>query len=174
MMLSRYRYCGKLLAGSGDMIAEIGASDRFGTEVVEREVGHAVATYDYDPVWEKWCVLWNIVNAPLPYRYDGIYMLDVLEHIHPEDEPSALKNICTSLRENGVFIAGVPSLESQVYASETSKIGHVNCRTGEDLKRDLQKYFHNVFVFSQNDEMIHLGFYKMAHYLLAICTGKRS
>jgi hypothetical protein len=63
----------------------------------------------------------------------------------------------------------MPSLESQTYASPQSKEGHVNCQSGDELKKNLQGYFENVFIFSMNDEVIHTGYYPMAHYLLALC-----
>ena len=52
----------------------------------------------------------------------------------------------------------MPSLESQKYASKQSKEGHVNCKSGENLKKLLNKYFINNFVFSMNDEVVHTGF----------------
>lgn len=36
-----------------------------------------------------------------------------------------------------------------------------------DFKNTMQRYFHNVFMFSMNDEVVHTGFHPMAHYLLA-------
>lgn len=66
---------------------------------------------------------------------------------------------------------GMPSLESQVYASHLSKLEHVNCKRGEELKACCLKYFNHCFVFSMNDEVVHTGFYPMAHYLLALCVG---
>ena len=44
---------------------------------------------------------------------------------------------------------------------------------GSELKSLLEQYFHSVFLFSMNDEVVHTGFYPMAHYLLAICSHKR-
>ena len=35
------------------------------------------------------------------------------------------------------------------------------------LKRLMVRYFHDVFIFSMNDEVVHTGYHKMAHYLLA-------
>jgi hypothetical protein len=64
----------------------------------------------------------------------------------------------------------MPSLESQAHASPQSKAGHVNCKSGPELRKAMEKYFHSVFVFSMNDEVVHTGFYPMAHYLLALCT----
>jgi hypothetical protein len=69
---------------------------------------------------------------------------------------------------HGIAIFGMPSLESQSYASPQSKAGHVNCKSGDALRAVLERYFHTVFVFSMNDEVVHTGFYPMAHYLLAV------
>ena len=70
---------------------------------------------------------------------------------------------------NGIYICGIPSLESQQYASEGSKIGHVNCMSKTQLKSYLSSYFSNIFVFSMNDEVLHTGYGPMSHYLLALC-----
>ena len=40
-----------------------------------------------------------------------------------------------------------------------------------EFKRFMQRYFHNVFLFSMNDEVVHTGFYPMAHYLIALGVG---
>ena len=85
-----------------------------------------------------------------------------------------MRNIVDSLAAPGVLIVGLPSQESQLYASQGSKEGHVNCKTAPDLKALMQKYFHDVFIFSMNDEVVHTGFYKLAHYLFALCVGKRA
>jgi hypothetical protein len=61
----------------------------------------------------------------------------------------------------------------QPYASPLSKEGHVNCKTMPDLKALMQRFFHNVFMFSMNDEVVHTGFYPMAHYLLGVACHRR-
>ena len=71
------------------------------------------------------------------------------------------------------MILGCPSLASQPHASPPSKAGHVNCKDGPAMKELLQRFFHNVFVFSMNDEVVHTGFYPMAHYVIGIGCGKR-
>src|SRR5665213_1394034 len=80
----------------------------------------------------------------------------------------------SSLAESGVLIVGSPSLESQPYGSPQSKAGHINCKTGSELKRLLERHFKTVFLFSMNDEVVHTGFYPMAHYLLALCCEPKS
>jgi hypothetical protein len=68
---------------------------------------------------------------------------------------------------------GTPSLQSQAYASALSKRGHVNCKDAPGLKALMAKFFHNVFIFSMNDEVVHTGFHPMAHYLLALCCHRK-
>ena len=48
------------------------------------------------------------------------------------------------MKSDGVCIIGMPSVQSQIYASEIIKLGHINCKTGEYLKIFLQKFFEKV------------------------------
>jgi 2-polyprenyl-3-methyl-5-hydroxy-6-metoxy-1,4-benzoquinol methylase len=181
-VLARYKFVAKMLSGRGS-VAEVGCGDAFGTRIVLQEVDH-VDVYDFDPVfiedirqrqserWQMTARVHDIVLGVLPYQYDGIYSLDVIEHINREDEHGYLANLRGSLNDGGILIIGTPSLESQQYASSQSKIGHVNCKSGDELKALMQRYFENVFLFSMNDEVVHTGFYSMAHYLIAVCCGK--
>jgi 2-polyprenyl-3-methyl-5-hydroxy-6-metoxy-1,4-benzoquinol methylase len=115
----------------------------------------------------------NFIDSPLENSYDGIYGLDVLEHIDPINQSIFLSNVCVSLAPHGVAIFGMPSIESQIYASVGSKVGHVNCQSGEELKSNCEKHFENVFIFSMSDEVVHTGFMPMSHYLLALCVGPK-
>ena len=112
-----------------------------------------------------------MLAGPFAGKFDALYSLDVLEHIEQNKEDLFLRNALQSLTPAGVAIIGMPSLESQSYASPQSKEGHVNCKSGSDFKRLMQVYFHNVFMFSMNDEVVHTGYFPMAHYLLAVCTN---
>ena len=95
--------------------------------------------------------------------------------IPPGDAPFEHRSVgdFASLLPHGVLIVGMPSLESQAHASPQSREGHVNCKSGRDFKALMERFFHNVFLFSMNDEVVHTGFYPMAHYLLAVCTTPR-
>lgn len=93
-------------------------------------------------------------------KYDGIFSLDVFEHINKSKELKFISNCKNSLKNNGLLIIGIPSSESQKYASKMSKAGHVNCKSGPELKKILNKFFDNVFIFSMNDEVVHTGFFK--------------
>lgn len=179
--LARYKFVARMLSGSGSVL-EVGCADAFGTRLVQQTV-KSVTAVDFDPVfiedvegrkdpaWPLQCFQHDLLHGPVPGKFNAIYSLDVLEHIDPSDEDKFITNMLESLDSGGIMIVGMPSLESQAHASPQSKAGHVNCKSGDEMKTSLQCYFDNVFIFSMNDETIHTGFYPMAHYLLALCCG---
>jgi hypothetical protein len=115
-----------------------------------------------------------MLAGPVAGEFDGAYAIDVLEHIPADQEDVFLGNIVASLKAHGPLIVGIPSIHSQVYASPASRAGHVNCKDAAGLKGTLSRFFHNVFIFSMNDEVVHTGFPAMAHYLFALCSDQRS
>jgi 2-polyprenyl-3-methyl-5-hydroxy-6-metoxy-1,4-benzoquinol methylase len=182
---ARYKFVARMLSGRKNVL-EVGCGDAFPSRIVQQEVERLTVT-DFDPIFiedamSRNGVGWDLAGAfvhdmlsgPPQGSYDGMYALDVLEHIRPEDEPLFLSNMIASLEDHGVLILGMPSLESQPYASKLSIEGHVNCQSAPVLKATMQKYFHNVFMFNMNDEVLHVGYHKMAHYIIAVCCDKRS
>ena len=182
-LLARYKFVAKMLAGCRN-VGEVGCGDAFGSRVVLQAVPD-VTVYDFDSLFiedvrarrdKKWPLkaeVHDIVAAPLPRKHEALFSLDVIEHIARENEHAYVAHLCESLTENGLLMIGTPSLESQAYASPTSKAGHINCKTGNELKALLGNYFEHVFMFSMNDEVVHTGFSQMAHYLFALCTRPR-
>lgn len=114
-----------------------------------------------------------MLAGPVEGEFDAAFALDVIEHIEQDNERRFLENVVASLTPDGVLIIGRPSLESQANAAPLSKIGHVNCKRGPELKDLMLAYFENVFMFSMNDEFIHTGYQPMAQYLFAIGTSAR-
>ena len=177
-VLARYKFVAKMLSGKKSAL-EIGCADAFGTRLVRQEVERVTAT-DFDPLFienaksiadPRWPVdfaVHDMLERRFPETFDAAYALDVIEHIRPKDELIFTSNIVTSLAPHGILILGCPSIHSQPFASPPSKEGHVNCKDGPGLKSLMEHFFHNVFLFSMNDEMVHTGFAPMAHYLLAI------
>lgn len=182
-ILARYKFVAKML-NSKQKVLEVGCGDAFGTRIVLQEVG-TICAVDFDPVFvkdvkermdEKWkfeCKVHDILSAPVDGPFDAAYSLDVIEHIPRDKEQTFMSNIVKSLDERGVLIIGTPSLQAQEYASKPSKEGHLNCKDSKELKGLMLEYFDNVFLFSMNDEVVHTGFYPMAHYLLALGIGKK-
>jgi 2-polyprenyl-3-methyl-5-hydroxy-6-metoxy-1,4-benzoquinol methylase len=183
-VLARYKFVAKMLSGKNN-VAEVGCGDAFATRIVQQEVKKVTAV-DFDPVfindirermnprWPMDTMVHDMLDGPiLSQSFDGAYALDVLEHIAPVDEHKFILNIVASLQEHGTLILGLPSIQSQAYASKLSKEGHVNCKDASDFRKLMMEYFHHVFIFSMNDEVVHTGFYPMANYLFAVCCEQK-
>lgn len=181
---ARYKFVSKMFAGMGRVL-EVGCGDSFASRIVRQEIPGLTAV-DFDPVfirdaqermhpdWSFEVKVHNMVEGPVvPGDFEGIYSLDVLEHIQQKDEDAFLGNIIKSLAPHGSLIIGMPSLESQVYASPRSKAGHVNCKSAPELKKLMQRDFHRVFMFSMNDEVVHTGYHPMAQYVIALCCDRK-
>lgn len=104
-------------------------------------------------------------------RFDGLVSVDVIEHVPAGDDEDRFLSRCRDiLIDDGVAIIGTPNDFASAYASERSQIGHINLFTPDRYVETLERYFSNVFLMSMNDEVVHTGFNKMAHYLMAICV----
>ena len=172
---SRYKFVGKLLEGKKSVL-EVGCGDGFFSRIVRQHVGSLTAvdiSREYigsafrntpkSSRWRIWFNDWDIMKGPLSPAggFDAVYSLDVFEHL--KDEETFLGNLSKCAP---VCVVGTPSLESQVYASEISKLEHVNCKTKEGLRAAMQRHFQQVFMFGMNDETLHTGM--MAAYLFAL------
>ena len=105
--------------------------------------------------------------------FDVVLSLDVIEHIDTSLENDFLTTIVKNLSSSGLCFIGTPNKYSEQYASKASKIGHINLFDHDRLKMLLERYFHNVFLFSMNDELIHTGFEQMSHYIMALACNKK-
>lgn len=180
-LLSRYKFCAKMLEGK-ERVLEVGCGDSIGTPIVLQTV-KSVHCLDFEPIVVHDAIKRNeygdrctysvhdMTTTPVDPVCDAAFSLDVIEHIPPELESKYIENIAKSLTSNGVCILGTPNITSQQYASECSKLGHINLKSAETLKQSLLPYFENVFNFSMNDEMVHTGFSPMANYIFVMGVG---
>jgi cyclopropane fatty-acyl-phospholipid synthase-like methyltransferase len=175
--LSRYKFVSKMLRGKKNVL-EVGAGDGFKSRIVNEEV-HKLDLSDVtissrdqfksSHINKNEYFIHDFIKEKFKKKYEGIYALDVIEHIKKTDCEKFIKNIKDSLKANGVLIIGCPTLSSQKYASKYSKKLHVNCFDKDKLEIYLKKFFNNVFTFGMNDEILHTGYDKMCHYALAVC-----
>ena len=177
--LSRYKFVGKMFEDYNSVL-EIGAGDGFKSLSLKDAFGKLTLSdikkgnkLNFDKIYKKKEIKYlinNFVNKPLKEKFDGIFALDVLEHIEKKNENKFIKNIKKSLKNNGSLIIGMPSLQSQKYASKLAKKEHVNCKTKKQLKMFLNKFFKNTYMFSMNDEVLHTGFDDLSHYIIGVCN----
>ncbi|MDO8732898.1 MAG: class I SAM-dependent methyltransferase [Actinomycetota bacterium] len=187
--LARYKFVSKMLQGMSN-VCEIGCHEATGSLVVASEVQHLTALDVMQDVidfchdeYDKFglnitfaaCDVLEGLPASLDPsgKYEAVYCLDVLEHVDPAQEHSFLSRIVEGLSSDGVAIVGIPSLQSQAYASPVSAVQHINCKTSEELKQFMEGYFSNVFMFGMNDEVLHTGFSSMCHYIFALAVGPK-
>ena len=182
---SRHKFIGKMIEGKKKVL-DIGCGDGFGTTIVSQFVKKIIGI-DYYKIHIdeakknleknfrniKFSAS-NIFEIDYINYFDAAYSMDVLEHISKKEELNFMKSVCKTLKADGIFIVGMPSLESQKYASAANKKEHINCKTGKSLKQFCEKFFKSVFLFSMNDEIVHTGFSPMSQYIICICIFKKN
>lgn len=185
--LSRYKYTSKLLVYRDQIdLLELGCQEALGALMFRQnnKLGRYVGV-DLD----QKAIEWNCRNMPSDMEFicdnffnyedhtragfDAIVSLDVIEHIGMEKENEFCEVIRQNIKQDGVAIIGTPSIMLSPYASEGSKIGHINLYDQKRLYRLMNKYFHNVYIFNMNDEVVNTGFAPMACYIFAVCCNKK-
>lgn len=163
-------------------ILELGCNDGFGThfaaEFAKRVVGvdfdkNAVETARRTVTDENVEFICGDFLGRKYGEFDAVITFDVIEHISSDDEDRFMQTVLSNLKDTGTFIVGTPTLEQQQYAAECVVKSHINVYRGEELYQMLKRYFHNVYLFAQNDEMIHTGYLRMANGLIAVCANKK-
>ena len=185
MYAARYKFVARMVAGLASVV-EVGSGDGFGASFISSVASRTVCI-DIDPHQTEDCrhrfadkndvkfVCHDLVLGPaneLSGQFDAIAMVDVLEHIYPDEEGEFLTNSFALLTETGFGVVGTPNVEASRFASENSKRSHVNLHSAESLRRVLRTHFNNVLIFGMNDEVVHTGFHGMSHYLWAIAFGQ--
>jgi len=184
--MARYKFVSRILEGKNNVL-EIGG-EPFRSRIVRQAVKKlSVITKEEFTFNESLqnrnnkyninFLLQNVIKKKISKpkkKYDGIYSLDFINKLLKKDEHFFMSNCLNLLSKNGIFVIGTPSKESSRFASKITKIVNKNFYSGEELQLFLKKYFNNVFLFSMNDEVVHTGFLKMSHYLIAICINKKN
>jgi len=182
--LSRYKFSAKILKKCGHIV-EIGCGEGLGSMMFLAETKAKIAAIDFDNKQISYAkenifphtkgrvefIQWDIAAKPYQGKQaDGLVCLDVIEHIHSSQERKFIRHCVALVKKGGVAIFGTPNQCAAKYASKRSKIGHINLFDPTRLTSTLEKYFSHVFLFSMNDEIVHTGYDKMAHYLMALCV----
>jgi len=183
-VLSRYKFAGKMFRRC-ETILDAGCGEGLGVLTYLAETPARITAIDFDQDQIRYCQehieplcrervsfeRHDLVSGPVgSAAFDGFSCIDVIEHLHPEDEALFLKHCAASLKTGGVAIWGTPNLHASAYAGPRSQVGHINLFDPERFTSTLENHYSQVFLFSMNDEVIHTGFSKMAHYLMALCV----
>ena len=180
-VLARYKFCARMLRGK-QMVLEVGCGDAPGTPIVAEFTGKVIAVdvekrlIDSDK--KRLRDIKNIEfrvhdickDAPIE-KFDAVYSIDVIEHLDKKLNIPFMENSVKSLQKHGICIVGTPNIKANKYASERSRVQHINLFSHKSLHDHLARYFNNVFMFSMNDEVVHTGYGNMAHYLFGMGVG---
>ena len=181
---SRHKFIGKMIEDKKKVL-DIGCGDGFGTTIVSQFVKKIIGIDYYQTHIDEAKKSFeknfnnikffakNIFDIDYKNYFDAAYSTDVLEHINKKEEVDFMRSTCKALKSDGIFIVGMPTIESQTYASAVNKKEHINCKTGKSLKKFCEKFFKSVFLFSMNDEVVHTGFTPMSQYIICICVFKK-
>lgn len=177
---SRYKFAARLIGESPKVtILELGCGEGYGTLLLA-EHSHNVTGVDFDAESITWAQAnlnfkKNIIFKHDDFvgktygKFDVVVSLDVLEHI--PDGDIFFETVTNNLKADGYSIIGTPNITASKYASQVSRMSHVNLFSAERLRDMARKHFKNVFLFGMNDEVVHTGYYPMCHYLIVLgCT----
>jgi 2-polyprenyl-3-methyl-5-hydroxy-6-metoxy-1,4-benzoquinol methylase len=178
---SYYKFAGKLI-GKGRSVLDLGCGEGLGTWVLAKECGRAQGVdIDAEAIaaakanWQSDAIQFSCEDffETRLGLFDAVVALDMIEHIPAEQSERWIQLIQDHLTEYGIAILGTPNITAQQYACEAARAGHVNPYSGDRLRDQLKRHFHQVFLFGANDEVVHTGYLPMAHYLIAVCCRKR-
>ena len=185
--LSRYKFAAKMLRHKQNIV-DIGCGDGFGTLTFIADTNAIVRGVDFDAdlishaarLQKELARLYpergnrlsfhthDMLAAPVAPG-DALTCMDVIEHIEPAMAEKFIDALADSVTGNATAIIGTPNLHAKKYASPHSEIGHINDYDADRLTSELSRRFRTVHMFSMNDEMVHTGFDKLAHYIIALC-----
>lgn len=182
-LFARYKFVARLIGNYPKAsVLEMGCNEGFGTLQLA-EVADRIVAVDFDSnaiSWAKQHLEKNnlvfICNDFIGEKFgefDVVVAIDVIEHIHPDREGEYLSTVYSNLNEDGFCVIGTPNITASQYTSKASKESHINLYSAERLRELFFKKFKNVFIFGMNDEVVHTGFYPMAHYLILLACNKR-
>lgn len=180
-VLSRYKFASKM-AKNAKSVIELGCGEGIGAPILAE--GRFYTGVDYDApqieaakkifTGDQFKFIAGDFFDQTFGQHDLVVSLDVIEHIYQKYEETYLQALCANVKENGIVIVGTPNETTTPYASKLSREAHVNMYSQERMRALFSKYFHNVFCFGMNDEVVHTGFAQMSQYLFCVACNKRS
>lgn len=186
-VLARYKFVAKMLEHVDKRnILEVGCGDGIGLPIVA-----SIANMVWAADWDERLVegnkrrldfLTNVKYKKVDFnketatdlgRIDAVYAIDVIEHLDPKNEENFMSNVvqCITNKVSGTMLVGTPNITAAQYASPQSKTQHINLKDMDTLRELMEKFFHNVFMFGMNDEILHTGYASMCHYIWALGCG---
>lgn len=181
-VLARYAFAQKMISNKKSVL-ELGCSDGIGATILaenkelyvgvdldQESLNAAKKNFKEDSTYQ---FQFDDFMGKTYGEFDSVVSLDVIEHIIRDYEHQFFDTIVKNISKSGVVILGTPNITAAPYASEASNLGHVNLYSQERLLNKMKEYFHHVFPFGMNDEVVHTGYASMCHYILCVACHKK-
>lgn len=175
--LAYYKFAAHLI-GKHKRVLDIGCNEGLCTWLFAKECGYALGIdFDEEAIATAKAnfqgpqvdfLVGDFLKTQMDGSWDAAVSFDVIEHILPENVPAFMRGILSCLTPQGISVIGTPSEISQQFASAFARKGHINIYSPERLEQEMRNYFEHVFLFAANDEIVHTGYLKLAHYLIAV------
>lgn len=185
--LSRYKFVSKLVFYKRKLkVLELGCNEAWGSILLQQNtnmIEYVGIDFDKDAIeWNRkylssdfqfiFANMFEIKEVKKSH-FNLVFSLDVIEHIERQKEDEFFEILINNLSDDGIAVVGTPSEYMSPYATEGSKVAHVNLYNQQRLYDLANKYFSTVFIFNMNDEIVNTGFSPMSCYIFAVCCGKR-
>ena len=180
--MARYKFVANLVEGK--KVLDVGCGEGLGTWMLSKYASSVIGV-DTDTKAIKFAKE-NYEGKETPHFYnleffklnggvkkDAVIAIDVIEHISKRKENKFVKSIANCITKDGFCIIGTPNINMSEYESDEAKAGHINMYDEKRLRKLMEKYFHNVFIFGMNDEVVYTGFKPMCQYLMAMGVNKK-
>src|SRR5438045_4123498 len=103
---------------------------------------------------------------------DGFARFGIMSNQTWRDDPRRLLFVLSRYKFVAKMLAGKRRV-LEVGCADAFGTRLVQQEVGAVTGRDVDPVFENGFLFSMNDEVVHTGFHPMAHYLFALCAGRK-
>lgn len=112
----------------------------------------------------------DVLNMPYPdATFDSVLLISILEHLKPEEQPVAMREIQRVLKPGGQLVYGVPverPLMVFMFRMMGVNIRELHFSTEADVSRNAGQAFHRVKVIDMKSLIPGLGaVYQIGHFL---------
>ena len=115
------------------------------TDIDEHMLNHAKECLDQK--FKCQFILNNFYENCLTEKYDAAFSFDVLSLLDPSFEDNWMKNVCSSLNENGVLVMGSQNKNTVQFGDPEKHVDQPNFKTYDQLNSLFEKYFHLILIY---------------------------
>jgi len=172
--MSYYKFAAKMI-GSRKKVLHVGCGEGLGTWLLAKECGYARGIdTDIDSIrvamntWTDKIISFEAIDFFL-MKKEEFYGLVSVDLPLPHEKSRFFKHITGYISHDGVAVIVTPNVISEQYVNSAGENGY-----WKQLLREMEQYFHHVFIFGATGEVIHTDFLMSSPYLILMGCRKRT